>query len=70
MQKKSERVIQDVNPWLTEKEVSSITGLSVSTLQKHRFTRKGMNYSKIGRSVRYQMSDVLDFMTAHKVSVN
>lgn len=54
--------------WLTEKEVSEITGISVSTLQKARFYRRGVPYFKIGRSVRYSLTDVQAFMAFHRIS--
>ena len=54
--------------WLTEQEVSVLTGLSRSTLQKQRFfKREGIAYSKLGRSVRYRKSDVEAFMEARKI---
>ncbi len=53
--------------WLTEKKVASITGLSLSTLQKHRFHGRGIAYSKIGRAVRYDVADVISFMESQKV---
>ena len=31
--------------WLTEREVSKMTGISVSTLQKQRFRGEGIPYS-------------------------
>lgn len=56
--------------WLSEKEVANITGLSLSTLRAHRFYRKGINYSKIGRAVRYSEQDVQDFMQACRIDVS
>jgi predicted DNA-binding transcriptional regulator AlpA len=53
--------------WLTEKQVSILIGLSLSTLQKNRHKRKGIKYTKIGRSVRYALSDVIEYMNSHKI---
>ncbi len=53
--------------WLSEKVVAELTGLSVSTLQKHRFKGRGIPYSKIGRAVRYAMADVVTYMEEHKI---
>jgi len=53
--------------WLTEREVSGITGLSVSTLQKQRLYSRGIPYSKIGKSVRYAYDDVMAFMWAARI---
>ena len=55
------------NRWLTEVEVSELTKLSLSTLRAHRFYRKGMPYSKVGRSVRYSLADVADFMESRRI---
>ncbi len=56
--------------WLTEKDVSVITGLSLSTLQKNRFYSKGIPYAKIGRAVRYSSADVAHFMNSMKVQIS
>jgi len=54
--------------WLTEKQTAERTGMSVSTLQKHRHCGKGMVYVKVGRSVRYALSDILKFMAEHQIT--
>lgn len=56
--------------YITEKEASQITCIPLQTLRNHRFCRKGIKYAKIGRSVRYDIKDVLDFMEKHKVRVD
>ena len=58
---------KDQNQWLTEVEVSLLTKLSLSTLRAHRFYRKGMPYSKVGRSVRYSLADVAAFMESRRI---
>lgn len=55
------------NQWLTEVEVSHLTKLSLSTLRAHRFYRKGLPYSKVGKSVRYSLADVTAFMESRRV---
>ena len=45
--------MKEFSKYLTEIEVSEITGISKSCLQQHRWLRKGLPYIKIGRSVRY-----------------
>lgn len=57
------------NTWLSEKEVAQLTGISVSTLQKNRFYRRGIPYSKVGRLVRYALKDVEAYLSAHQVFV-
>ncbi len=58
---------ESVPQYISEKEVSRITGLALPTLRNWRFKRTGMAYSKIGRSVRYAMEDVLHYMESRKV---
>lgn len=53
--------------WIKEQEVSEMTGISLSTLRKHRSRQTGIRFSKIGRSVVYALKDVVDFMEAHRV---
>jgi len=53
--------------YLTEKEVARMTGLSLSTLRNARFHSRGLPYVKIGRSVRYSLEDVIDYMESRKV---
>ncbi|WP_367240605.1 helix-turn-helix domain-containing protein [uncultured Desulfovibrio sp.] len=60
---------KDQNQWLTEVDVSLLTKISLSTLRAHRFYRKGMPYSKVGRSVRYSLADVAAFMESRRVTI-
>lgn len=53
--------------WLTEKEVSQMTGISLSSLRKYRIRGVHLPYSKVGKSVRYAIADVVSFMDAHRV---
>ncbi len=53
--------------YLTEIDVADITKLSLSTLRNDRFHGKGIPYIKIGRSVRYSLQDVTNFMEALKI---
>ena len=58
---------------LTTPEVSQITGNTESTLATWRCTRKvNIPYIKIGKTVRYRLSDVLNYlseMTKHSQTV-
>ncbi|MBF0482645.1 MAG: helix-turn-helix domain-containing protein [Desulfovibrionaceae bacterium] len=54
--------------YLNEKEVADLTGISMSTLRRDRFLGQGIPYCKLGRSVRYNMADVLTYMESHKVN--
>jgi predicted DNA-binding transcriptional regulator AlpA len=61
---------ESVPQYISEKEVSRITGLALPTLRNWRFKRMGMPYSKVGRSVRYAMEDVLHYMESRKVQTD
>ena len=53
--------------YLNEVQVSNMTGRALSTLRNERARNEGMPYIKIGRSVRYDLVDVIRFMDAHKI---
>ena len=54
--------------YLNEKQVSTITGLSLSTLRNHRHLRKGIPYLKISsHTVRYDPCDVESFMQRNRI---
>jgi len=53
--------------WVTEKTVRGITSISLQTLRNQRHIGIGIPYSKIGKSVRYRVSDVIQFMEDRKV---
>jgi predicted DNA-binding transcriptional regulator AlpA len=55
--------------YLTEKQVSEMTKLALPTLRNYRHQGKGPPYLKIGRSVRYSMADLLEFMERGRVRV-
>jgi len=54
--------------YLNEKAVADLTGISTGTLRRDRFMGQGIPYCKLGRSVRYNMADVLTYMESHKVN--
>ncbi|MBT4485057.1 MAG: helix-turn-helix domain-containing protein [Candidatus Latescibacteria bacterium] len=53
--------------YITEKEVAEITGRALSTLRNERFLGKGIPYLKIGKSVRYNYEDVIEFMESRRI---
>lgn len=56
--------------YLTEREVSLITGRALSTLRNDRFCRRNLPYYKVGesgRSVRYKREDIIFFMEARRI---
>lgn len=56
--------------YLTEQEVSAITRRALSTLRNDRFHRRGISYSKVGKSVRYLQSDVIKFMESGRIETD
>lgn len=56
--------------WITEKQVSQMTGIAEQTLRNHRTKRVGIPYYKFGGSVRYKKTDVIGSMESHKISFN
>ena len=52
--------------WLSEGEVARITGMSVAWLQRKRWSGGGIPFAKLGRAVRYKLSDVLDWVEERK----
>lgn len=54
--------------YVTEKEASRITGLSLSLLRHDRGTKRRIPYCKAGRSVRYLLTDVIAFMEEGRIS--
>ena len=50
------------NQYINEVKVSDMTGMSVATLRNHRWLGIGIPYIKIGRTVRYQESEVLEYL--------
>ena len=53
--------------YITEKEVTLLTGRALSSLRNDRFNRQGFPYIKMGRSVRYNKQDIIAFMEKRKI---
>jgi len=53
--------------YLSEREVSQLTGRALSTLRNDRQTGNGFPYVKWGRFVRYRKGDVIEFMESRKI---
>lgn len=53
--------------YLNEGEVSRMTGIALSTLRNNRHAGRSFPYIKIGRSVRYDLNDLITFMETHKI---
>lgn len=52
---------------LDEKQAADYVGLSVRTLQSRRFNSLTPAFLKLGRSVRYRLTDLDAFLEAHRV---
>jgi len=50
-----------------EKQAAAIMGRSIQTLRNDRHLRRGCPYLKIGRSVRYTISDIHDFLMERRI---
>ena len=48
--------------FLDDKGASELLGISIDTLRSLRFTNRGPAFHKIGRSVRYAVSDLRKFL--------
>jgi len=53
--------------YLIPAEVAKITNRQLQTLANDRYLGKGIPYYKVGRSIRYKLSDVLAFMEQYRV---
>ncbi|MDQ8027175.1 MAG: helix-turn-helix domain-containing protein [Brevundimonas sp.] len=56
------RVSADARIVLTNKEAARKLGVSHRTLEDWRLTNRGPRFVKLGRLVRYRLSDLHDFM--------
>ena len=52
---------------LNEYEVAALIGFAVPSLRNWRCLGKGPPYVKMGRSVRYRLKDVLEWIESHRV---
>jgi len=61
----------NLNPehrFLSDREVSELTGRGLQTLWNDRGKGQGLPYSKYGRLVRYRLADVLAYLEARKIT--
>jgi hypothetical protein len=59
----------NLNCWISGKEASELLGLNRQTLANWRHLRRGPVYSKLGRSVRYRISDLVSFAESKRIEV-
>jgi len=51
-----------------ERQAAAILGKAVQTLRNDRHRRRGVPYVKMGRSVRYLMADLMDYLQKHRIN--
>ena len=52
---------------LNDKQVAKLTGRALQTIRNDRFNRTGISYVRVGRSIRYKVQDVLDFIKRNRI---
>ena len=52
---------------LDEHAAAKVLGLSVITLRNYRHLRRGPDYVKLGRSVRYRLEDLEEYIERHRI---
>jgi hypothetical protein len=60
-----QKVMEQDDRWVSEKELAPLIGRGMSTIRKDRMFGRGVPFVKIGGSIRYRLSDVVKFMEAH-----
>jgi hypothetical protein len=56
--------------WLNEKDVAILIGVSVYTLRQHRHKGIGLPYVKYGKSVRYSIADIFEYLKSRTINHN
>lgn len=59
--------IPDRRRYLTDEQVSFLTGRSRSALAKDRFYRRGIPFTKFGRAVRYRLDLVKRYLKSQRI---
>ena len=55
--------------WVDEKKVSEMTARAISTLRNDRVAKRGFPFCRVGRSIRYKLSDIVSFMEARRIEM-
>ena len=53
--------------YIDEYEASRITGFAVQSFRNWRHLRRGPGYVKVGRSIRYSLAGLVEWMERHRV---
>jgi predicted DNA-binding transcriptional regulator AlpA len=72
MERNVRKLIEEVakEVYVRDIQAAEIVGLSVQTLRNYRFHGKGPDYVKRGRSVRYPVSALYEWMESRRVRLN
>lgn len=53
--------------WVVEAQAAEITGMSLAWFRKKRKTGGGITYTKLGKTVKYELADIYAYMDERKV---
>ncbi|MEJ2672296.1 MAG: helix-turn-helix domain-containing protein [Deltaproteobacteria bacterium] len=53
--------------YVKEQKASDLTDIPLQTLRNLRCRGEGPSYVKFGRSVRYRVKDLIEFMESHRI---
>ncbi len=59
--------MENLPNFVDEKKLAKIIKRALPTLRNDRHKNRGIPYTKFGRSVRYDMVDVIEFMRSRKI---
>ena len=60
---------QQIYEVVNEHRAAEILGLAVQTLRNRRHMRAGCPYIRMGRSIRYRVNDLLDYLERHRIAI-
>jgi hypothetical protein len=62
-----EKIVED--KLYKEEDTAAVLSNSVATLRNDRHLGRGLNYVKLGRSIRYRGADILAYIESHIIEV-
>ena len=57
----------NVTEVIKEAQAAEMLSRAVQTLRNDRHLRQGPPYIKLGRSIRYRVSDLMDYLDKHRI---
>jgi Helix-turn-helix domain len=57
-----------MQPLVDERETARLLKRKLQTLRNDRSMKRGLPYIKVGRSVRYSVEDIENYLQAHRVN--